>query len=199
MKIDKNYCAIDLELNTDPDGSTPVPRIIQVGIAIGSYNDYTNGTLITKKWYLDPKESIYPFITSLTGITDNDISTLSVTHLELATELTEIVTKHDCFVNPITWGGGDSVELKREFREHNINLKLFGRRWIDCKTLYVCDLIAEGKNPAGGLTSAITRHKLKFEGTPHRADYDALNTLRLFFKMIEKRKNIEDGLKLIMK
>lgn len=55
-----NYISLDLELNNDPDGSTPIPKIIQVGISVGNLVD---GVLLTHDWLIDPDESIYPFIT----------------------------------------------------------------------------------------------------------------------------------------
>jgi len=36
MNKNKKYLALDLELNNADDGSTPNPKIIQVGVAIGS-------------------------------------------------------------------------------------------------------------------------------------------------------------------
>jgi len=179
------YLALDLEFNNAEDGSTSNPPIIQVGVAIGTYDHYTDNSIITKKWYLNPNESIYPFITKLTGITDEDILTKSVTHKVLAEELGELLKEYKPFVNPVTWGGGDSTELKQEFDDHGISFPFFGRRWIDVKTWYVLRMIAAGKRPAGGLRSAMGIYKMNFEGTPHRADDDALNTLRLFFRILD--------------
>jgi len=45
---------------------------------------------------------------------------------------------------------------------------------------------------AGGLSSAINRFKLSFIGKPHRADIDAKNTLLLYFKILERQKQLED-------
>jgi len=179
------YLALDLELNNAEDGSTSNPPIIQVGVAIGTFDHYTDNSIITKKWYLNPNEPIYPFITNLTGITDEDILTKSVTHEVLAEELGALIREYKPFINPVTWGGGDSTELKQEFVDRNIAFPFFGRRWIDVKTWYILRMIAAGKRPAGGLRSAMGLYKMKFEGTPHRADVDALNTLRLFFKIVD--------------
>ena len=179
------YLALDLELNNAEDGSTSNPPIIQIGVAIGTFDHYTDNSIITKKWYLNPNEPIYPFITNLTGITDEDILTKSVTHEVLAEELGALIREYKPFINPVTWGGGDSTELKQEFVDRNIAFPFFGRRWIDVKTWYILRMIAAGKRPAGGLRSAMGLYKMHFDGTPHRADVDALNTLRLFFKIVD--------------
>ena len=183
--------ALDLELNNAEDGSTPNPPIIQVGVAIGTWDHYVEDSIITKKWYLNPNEPIYPFITNLTGITDEDVMTKSVSHQQLADELGELIRQYKPFVNPVTWGGGDSIELKSEMRDKDIHFPFFGRRWIDVKTWYVLQMLTDGKKPSGGLKSALGYNKMKFVGTPHRADDDALNTLRLFFHIIDKQGRLE--------
>ena len=185
------YLALDLELNNAEDGSTPNPPIIQVGVAVGSYDDYLNGTLYKEKWYIDPQEPIFPFITRLTGITDEDVVTKSVTHQQFAEEFGDMMKLYKPFVNPVTWGGGDSSELKKEMVDRNIPFPFFGHRWIDVKTWYVLRLLANGKRPAGGLSSAMNTFKMKFQGEAHRADVDALNTLRLFFCILERQEKIQ--------
>ena len=185
------YLALDLELNNAEDGSTPNPPIIQVGVAIGNYANYTNNNFITRKWYFDPHEPIFPFITNLTGITDIDVVTKSVTHQQFAIEFADMMKLYKPFVNPVTWGGGDSVELKKEMLDRNITFPFFGHRWIDVKTWYVLRLLANGKRPVGGLRSAMNTFKMKFDGEPHRADVDALNTLKLFFCILERQEKIQ--------
>ena len=185
------YLALDLELNNAEDGSTPNPPIIQVGVAVGNYANYINNNFITRKWYFDPHEAIYPFITRLTGITDEDVVTKSVTHQQFAEEFGDMMRLYKPFVNPVTWGGGDSVELKKEMADRNITFPFFGHRWIDVKTWYVLRLLANGKRPAGGLSSAMNTYKMKFQGEAHRADVDALNTLRLFFNILERQNNMQ--------
>jgi inhibitor of KinA sporulation pathway (predicted exonuclease) len=192
----KKYFALDLELNNAEDNSTPNPPIIQVGIAIGSYVDYVEGTIYKQKWYIDPGEPIFPFITNLTGITDDDIKNYSISHAGVAAELSDLIQAEQPFVNPITWGGADTVELKNEFKQRDISFPYFGHRWIDVKTWYTLHFLAKGKNPSGSLRSAMGYYKLQFIGTPHRADDDAYNTLRVFFHILERQSKINDVLSL---
>jgi DNA polymerase III epsilon subunit-like protein len=189
---DQNYLAIDLELNNKNDGTTP--RIIQVGVAWGS--PIRPEEIETHSWYLDPEENITPFITQLTGITDEIIKEKAVPHDKLAEELGMLISWEKCFVNPIVWGGGgegnDATELKDEFAQRGIDFPYFGRRVIDVKTLYVFNQMVRGKSPSGGLRKSMISYGLNFMGTPHRAEVDAYNTLRFFFYFLGRQKIFED-------
>lgn len=188
--INQNFLALDLELNNASDGSTPNPKIIQVGVAWGSYTDYKNDNLQTDVWYFDPEEPIFPEITQLTGITNEDIAENASTHAEVAQALERIIKSNSCFMNPITWGGGDSLELQQEFKARNINFTAFGRRWVDIKTFFVMHQLSKGLSVSGGLSKSMPKFGIHFIGKPHRAEIDAFNTLRLFFAMLERQNNL---------
>lgn len=195
MNAVKMFLALDLELNNASNGSTPNPKIIQVGVAWGSWDHYNDNSIMTRKWYIDPEEPIYPEITELTGITDQDIRDHAVSHQTVADELSEIIKTNNTFINPVTWGGGDSVDLLTEFRERNIVFPHFGRRWVDVKTWHIFHMLSQDRSISGGLKGSMTRHGIQFQGTPHRADIDAFNTLRLFFKMLDHQDRVNYLLK----
>jgi len=188
---DINYFALDLELNNKNDGS--IPKIIQVGVCVGS--PVRPKELKTHSWYLDPQEPITLFITQLTGITDEIIQEKSVSHEVVAQELGDIIKENDCFCNPITWGQGDADELKDEFRERNIVFPFFGRRIFDVKTIFVYQQMVRGKSVSGGLRNAMNSYRLNFDGTSHRADVDAKNTLRFFFHLLNTERKIQEAIR----
>ena len=187
-----NYLSLDLELNNSRDGLVN-PKIIQVGISVGSFD---KGIILTKSWFIDPGEPIYEFITELTGITNFEIAQKSVSMNTVAEELSDIIKKYECFVNPITWGAGDAVKLINDFKNNNIYFPHFGRRELDVKQIYVFQMIVQNKSIKSGLSSAMGRYKLQFKGKPHRADVDAENTLILFFELIKRQKSLEELLSL---
>lgn len=187
----ENFFALDLELNNLKNGK--VPKIIQVGVAIG--NPLCNDDDIqTYSWYLNPEEEINEEITKLTGITNEMVQTQSVPHQVVAEELGSLIKTYKCFTNPVVWGQGDADELKNEFRERGIDFPFFGRRIFDVKTLFVFNQIVNGRTKSGGLRKVINSYNLGFKGTPHRADDDALNTLRLFFFYLRKERALQDYL-----
>lgn len=179
----KNFIALDLEMNQ------PSHRIVQVGVCIGRPSQ---AEFISRKWYVDPGEPISAEITALTGIDDARIAAEAVPCAQVAAELGAVVLEHACFVNPVTWGGGDMGMLLEWFRKNGVAFPHFGRRWLDVKTMHGYLRMANGKTAAGGLGSAMGCYKLQFVGKAHRADVDALNTLRLFFKLLDRQRALED-------
>jgi inhibitor of KinA sporulation pathway (predicted exonuclease) len=184
----QNYLALDLELNKDDNDQ--LTKIIQVGIAVGNPNSPMN--IQTWSWYLDPGEAIHPFIVGLTGIDDKIIKEQSVPLSQVAEELSKVINDNNVFVNPLQWGVGDADQLLKEFRDADIPFPHFGRRVVDVKTLFVFLEMANGRSPAGGLSSSMGRYKVKFEGKAHRADIDAYNTLRFFFALLERQNTLEN-------
>ena len=183
------FLALDLELNQ------PSNKIIQVGISIADITDEKREYL-TRAWYVDPGEPITEFITELTGITDDDVKNKSNTLQEIADDISRLSKENDVFVNPVTWGGGDSIELLETFKNNNVHFPHFGRRWIDVKTWYVYLMLARYKTTSGGLASAMGEFKIPFEGKAHRADVDAYNTLRFFFHLLKRQQGLESLVKI---
>lgn len=183
------YVALDLEMNQ------PSRKIIQVGVVLGGPTSPA-AAWQTRQWLLDPGEPIAPEIQELTGISDEDIQKSAVSWQALADELGTLIQANPCFVNPVTWGGGDAELLKAGFAEKGIAFPFFGRRWIDVKTWHTCQSLSEGKNPSGGLASVMGRYKVPFVGKAHRADVDAYNTLVLFVHLLHRQAQIAEILRL---
>lgn len=186
--LNQKFLSLDLEYNQ------PSRTIIQVGVAIGSMGQ-SEEEYVVKDWIIETQEQLDEKIVSLTGITQQQVNQ-GVRLQDCAAQLCELINQHDIFVNPVTWGGGDAEDLKKSFMQNSIHFPHFGRRHIDVKTLatYLSFSRASGMQSAsGGLSSIMSRYKLQFVGNPHQAHHDALNTLRLFFRLLERQHTLESA------
>jgi inhibitor of KinA sporulation pathway (predicted exonuclease) len=179
-----NYLALDLELNVNEEGTH---EICEIGIALGNIHEI----FLTDSKVIKIKQPLFEKTTEITGITQAEIDS-GISLNEAAQWLSDIIDTHKPFVNPVTWGLGDSSELLNEFKMNNIHFPYFGRRIIDVKHLFLYIEAANGRSLSGGLKSAMGKHKLKFFGTAHRAECDANNTLRLFFHLLKRQRKLEE-------
>lgn len=186
----KPLLALDLEMNTSG-------KIIQVGACVGYFDEITgldSNIVHQVGWIVNPNEEIDPRITQLTGIT-TQMTQIGVP-LDIAyKELVGLAKQTDTFTNVVTWGGPDSEVLRSQISQ---NLEwVFGRRWIDVKTIYTYECLVYNKHPAGGLKKSMERMGLKFIGTPHNAVHDAFNTMRFLVELVRRRRAVVTGLKAV--
>jgi inhibitor of KinA sporulation pathway (predicted exonuclease) len=175
--------ALDLEL------TQPSKKIIQIGAVIG---DITSGEVVSRfSVFANPGELLTEFIVKLTGIHQSDVDaagTLHEAYASLAAWLHPYAAQRQ--LNPLTWGGGDSREL-REALDLGEERWLFGRRWVDVKTVYTAWRHAQGKLGESGLATAMTKVGLVFRGRRHNALDDAENTFRMYCKLLHQFKRTD--------
>lgn len=169
------FVAIDLEFN-QPSGT-----LIQVGAVVG---DTHSGSVIDRFCELcNPGEPLEPRIAKLCHIDPLE--------LQQARPLPEVFESFTHWLNPyngqrhlnpLTWGGADGHSLcEHAQREPGA---LFGRRWLDVKTLYTGYAMAQGQKGFGGLASALKVVGLRFQGQKHNAADDAANTFHMFCRLL---------------
>jgi inhibitor of KinA sporulation pathway (predicted exonuclease) len=198
----QNFLSLDLEMNKPTEfevqGENSVPtgtgKIIQIGISIGNFTMDDPNAYISRSWYIDPKEPISPEITQLTGINDFTVQKYGVPLEKVAEELSSLIIQYNTFTNPVQWGIGDARILLEEFQQNGITFKHFGHRVIDVKQVYIFNECVQGRQMKGSLKSAMGRYKMKFDGKPHDAMDDAKNTLKLWFELLVRQRDILEGL-----
>ena len=171
----KNFLSLDMEYNQ------PSKAIIQIGITIG--NLATGDILERKKWHIKSDEILAPYIIKLTAITQEDVDN-GKSLIEIYTELEALHKQYDCFRNVITWGGGDSEDLRNGLKLDDETF-LFGRRWIDAKTEFIGYCFANDMHHQSGLAKSLTRLGLKFEGRKHDAGDDSYNTFKIYRELLK--------------
>lgn len=178
---DKNILSLDLEYNQ------PSQTIIQVGYVIG--NMATGDILERVRRYVKIDETIDPRIVKLTSVTDKLCLEQGLPLEEIYDEMIELHTKHDCFRNAITWGGGDSADLRNALGMNEERF-LLGRRWIDAKTVFITHQWAHGMSERSGLAKSMTKVGLNFVGKKHDALDDAFNTFVMYRELTERYRRI---------
>ena len=163
----------------------PSQTIIQVGYVIGDLKTGEIFERVCREVKVD--EAVSDFIVGLTGVTQEMVNT-GWSLQDIYAEMKELHEKHGCFRNALTWGGGDSEDLRHALALDN-EAYLFGRRWVDAKTVYVSRCFAKGLKHQSGLAKSMTKLGLRFEGRKHNALDDAENTFRVYRKLLEELKN----------
>lgn len=173
---DINIISLDMEFEQS------CQTIIQVGVIVGNLK--TGEILKEYCEHINIGKPISEYIRKLTGIKQEDIDN-GKSLMQIYQDLKDLHKEYDCFRNCLTWGGGDSESLR-----NNLNLDdemfLFGRRWIDVKTLFVSLMFAQDKSHQAGLAKALLRMNLQFKGRKHNSKDDALNTFLIYRELLKK-------------
>ena len=185
-----NVITIDLEMNK----SVKKP-IIQLGYTIN--NVKTGKLVMARSLFVNPNETIDPFITELTGIKDEDVAdagSLLFAYERMATD----IKKHQTSPFVLQWGL-DHFELRNQLNIDWDNY-IFARRCIDIKSLYQAYAMArpQGKTVAG-LAKACEVLGIEFEGRQHDALCDAFNTFKVFKVLTDKMVKYDEINKVVKK
>lgn len=195
--------SLDLELNVD--GVNPTEDIVQVGY---SAFDTETGIIETTGDYIKIDKPLHPYIITLTGISQKDIDTKGVSLIEAYNNLLAFCDKHEIKSRQaVTWGAGDMPELKAQLEDIAMFILegpgwRFGRAECNVKVVYQMYMIANGKNPSGGLGKSLKKLGLAFEPFldvvstsgavrqrgAHDARADALNTAKMYLYLQNKLK-----------
>lgn len=171
--------SLDLEMN-QPSG-----KIIQIGITIG---DLTKRSIIeTKSFMVNPEEEITEYINKLTGITQNQVKDAPVL-VDAYKQMNEWLDTYKPHKQSIVWGQGDVRTLKKQVNDIDLTIehRHFGFREMDVKTLVQAHQISIGKSSQGGLAKSLTKYGMKFRGACHNAEADSLNTLLLYYRLLDR-------------
>ena len=186
--------SLDLEMN-QPSG-----RIIQIGAVLGNVR---TGEIVSRlSVFVNPGEQLAPRIIELTGIQPADVEGApGIADGYRVVERWLAPYGEQRWLNPVTWGGGDSQTLREQVEVALGTLReptppqhdeaadtrergLFGRRWIDAKTLFVAWNMAHGREARGGLRKSLKSLGMRFEGRPHNALDDAFNTFLIYRRLL---------------
>jgi inhibitor of KinA sporulation pathway (predicted exonuclease) len=176
------FCALDLEFNQQEDAQgNRSSKIIQIGICIG--NIFTSAIYEKRRWYVNIDEALNPRIVRLTGVTEDHLSRMGMPLDRAYKELCSVLAFYDCERNPITWGGNDGAELRRQLGLSEDEF-VFGRCFFDMRTVLQWYCLSRGIKKQSGLAKSMLKVGLKFDGRKHDAMDDASNTFRIACKLL---------------
>jgi len=169
--------AIDVELNK------PSRKIIEIGAVIFQPTD--PGIIAAFQTYVNPEEPIDPFITSLTGIRDDNV--INAPNIGAAAELlSEFKTKYQASKVPVVWGAGRTNDVAMIYDQAGLHLdRTFKNSIIDVKGIYrmLANVEHSSYRDRQGLLNALYNMGLGWDptyGAPHRATADAYHTARIY-------------------
>lgn len=191
------YIAIDLELeqpftnSQTPDSCTDKEHIIQVGIVVFELAGDEPTILASETHFVEYGNPLSEFIRKLTDITDEQVNTAHHSAFTIMHRLTTLRDFFDTSRQIVEWGAGDMAALLKQANLEPGSLG-FARSTINAKVLFQCYCIANDKEPKSGLSKSLGKLGMIFKHTAydgifrgkHWAESDALNTARIFNKLI---------------
>jgi len=159
----------------------PSGNIIQVGACWG---DPLAGEIREMRRHyvrLPPEETVSAEITKLTGITQDQLDSAGMPLAVAYESVAELVRREDTIRNLFTWGGNDASLL---VRQAGIRQPAFGQTVFDVKKLYQVYRMATGQKMQSGLAKSMTKLGMVFEGRKHDGLDDAVNTFRVFHRLL---------------
>ena len=195
------FIAIDLELEQPrsnqqtSDSQTDKEKIIQAGIVVFELSGDEPVILFSSTYMLNYNNPLSTFIKSLTSISDSDVNNATLTTKDILGIISALRQEYGASRQIVEWGAGDTKALLQESNLTSDDVGLV-RSQINVKTLFQCYALANDIKTKGGLSKSMGRLGLQFKGTHyngknrgvHWAEADALNTARIFNKIINLMK-----------
>lgn len=181
-------------MSLDCEYNQPSQKTIEIGAVV--YDVRSGNKVESFQTYVNPGEPIYNIdpvnpgdpdnIAKLTGIYDHMV--MGAPDIKQAfEELRWFHAKHKCFVNPLVWGSGVRNDSQLLHIESGSELPNFmGYRVIDVKSIFQSIQMMKNEKIRGGLSSTCDRLGIGFEGRPHGALADAVNTFRVWHFLMKR-------------
>jgi len=169
--MNKNVLIIDIELTCWNEKTDKIPEIIEVGIV--EVDIETQEIKRTRQLFVKPEETeISDFCTELTGITTRKVMKQGFSYNKMVDiMISKFGSKNKLVVG---WGRDDKA-----FRSENTPIS----DYMNFSALY--SIMNKTKENIG-LSEALKREGMSFEGNPHSGLDDAINTAKLFIKLFKE-------------
>ena len=176
LVIDFEFTCFDLETVVSEEY---FPEVIEMGAVL--FNPKTSCCEKTMRTFVKPVKNVClsQYCKNLTTIKQNQVNS----GMELRDMLNLLTSLYDNNTYFCSWGDLDWYGLKKQCTEENVSFPFFFGKYIDLSNQYKMFYNLD-KPPS--LYYALRRWDLEFTGTPHRALYDAINTVKIVQNMISE-------------
>ena len=184
--MDKNdILLIDVEATCwEPQESKPDDQeseITEIGLTVVNARTLEIGPSVSMFIRNDYSE-VSDFCTSLTTITQEMLDKDGIPFSEACARLREeFNSQHQLWTS---WGDYDREMFFKDSLRKGVEYP-FGRNHLNLKTMF--GLLHE-KARGPGVSRALDRLGLKFEGTPHRGVDDSYNTARIYVELMKRKR-----------
>lgn len=156
-------------------------EIIEVGVTILNSNTLKIGPSVSMLVRPDYSQ-VSPFCTELTTITQEMLEGQGIPFSEACYRLrTEFNSPEQLWVS---WGDYDREMFFKDSLRKGVEYP-FGKRHLNLKIFFG---LLHGSVKGPGVSKALHRLGLEFEGTQHRGVDDSFNTARIYVELIKKSK-----------
>lgn len=184
-----NFLVVDIESTCFQDDDADKPygwatethqEVIEIGCVL--LNTFDEAVVAERSFLIKPEGPIGIFCSTLTGYEEEHLRYA----LPLKLALIEFIdwcseNKFDLRGSPWgSWGDYDRVQLFRECVRKNLYYP-FGRTHYNIKNLYS---LRRRVRKGLGVSKALNKEGLEFEGTPHKGLDDAKNIARLLLRIL---------------
>lgn len=138
----------------------------------------------------------------MTSITDEQVNTATRSPYSALGRIAILRSEYETSRQIVEWGSGDLLTLREHSGvslENLVKRYGFARSTINVKNLFQCYALANNIKKQGGLSKSMSKVGVDFKNTvfqnqnkgAHWAETDALNTARIFNKLIDLLKKEE--------
>lgn len=179
-----NYIIFDLEATCEDRNINPYWD--NETIEIGAVKVNNNKIIDSISIFIKPIENpiLTDFCKNLTHISQEDVDN-GISFVEALNIFVQWATSNGTEeAIYCSWGYYDKGQIKKDCLRHNIFSEFIDNRHISIKHQY--SEVIYNTNNYYGVSKALRRENLSFDGTPHRGIDDAKNIAKIFLKFTNK-------------
>lgn len=173
---------VDLEATCNNDGSFPRDQMETIefgGVVLDRDQNWAERWSL--QFFIKPvlHTVLTPFCTKLTTITQSQVDDNGISYVQALDYMNGVtsIMEADGGCSWCSWGAYDRNQLVQDGKLHGLSPLLSPKNHFNMKEWYS---LLRGEPKGYGLSKAVAKEELRFQGTAHRALDDARNVVEIF-------------------